>query len=128
MEKELIEYIVIDTDAIKEYQVTPEKLAVHVAHVSDTYAYFCLTSGGRKTLERFLLWYDEGKFQKKVLLGANSKQIAKIMEQKHWTVTDIGCNQVPEGTRIALSLGIMTRDELKELPVAKRLQVFRYSL
>lgn len=116
--RELIEYIVVNKDAVRMQHITPEKIAIHAAHAATIFALEC------KDTDEFSFWYKEGKVQKKVLLQASEKEIRKL---KYYGVEDIGCNQVEAGTLIAVSLGIMTRKQRKETPVIKRFQLFDYN-
>ena len=116
-DRELVEYIVVNKDSVKEYNITTEKIAVHTAHAATIFA--CENYGN----PLFREWYGDGTIQKKVILQAHEKEIKKI---KYYGVEDIGYNQVPKGTLIAVSLGIMTKEELKSTPIIKKFQVFDY--
>lgn len=118
IEEELIEYIVINKDAVKKYNITPEKIAVHTAHAATIYAIENIDN------PIFKKWYKDGNIQKKVILQASEKELKKI---KYYGVEDIGYNQVPKGTLIAVSLGVMTKKQQKETPIIKRFQIFDYN-
>lgn len=117
-DRELIEYIVVNKDSVKEYNITTEKIAVHTAHAATIFA----CENYENPL--FKEWYGDGTIQKKVILQAHEKEIRKL---KYYGVEDVGYNQVPKGTLIAVSLGIMTKKELKSAPIIKRFQIFNYN-
>ena len=106
---------IINKDAIKNFRITPEKLEVHTAH---TTTYMLMESKNKENMKE---WYSGD--QKKILLEVSEKEIKKI---KYYGIEDIGYNQVPKGTLIAVSLDIMTREEFKNTPVIKRFQVLNY--
>lgn len=114
--EELIQYIVVNKDAIKKYHITPEKLGVHTAHATT-----CMLME-EKDREIVRQWYNGA--QKKVLLEAPEKDIKKI---EYYGIEDIGYNQVPKGTLIAVSLKIMTRSEFRNTPIIKRFQTLNYN-
>lgn len=111
-ERELIQYIVIN----KDIELSASKLAIHVGHACTIVAEDYLES------DIFNRWYQGGKVQKKILLGAHQKKLEEL-EKKYYSVRDLGLTEVEPDTLIAVSLGIMTRKEAKK--IIKGLQLYK---
>ena len=72
--------------------------------------------------EKFKKWYKDGQLQKKIILTAKQSKLEKLEEQ-FYAVRDLGFTEVENGTLLAVSLGIMTRNEAK--PYIKGLQLWK---
>lgn len=100
--RELIEFIIIN----KDIDVTPAQYSVHIAHVSTKAAL------AQQKEEKFRIWYQDGINQKKILLKA-SKEFLEKLEEKFYSSRDTGHNNIEENTLIAVSLGVLSREEAK---------------
>lgn len=102
-ERELIEFIIIN----KDINITDPQYAVHIAHVCTNAAL------SQSKEEKFKIWYQNGKNQKKIILKA-SENILLELEDKFFATHDIGHNDIPQNALIAVSLGILSRKEAKK--------------
>jgi len=108
--EELLQYIIVN----KDIPLSTGKIAAHAAHAS-----IIMTLAEQGT-ERFKDWYDDGNMQRKIILKAKEKDLEKL-EKEYYSVRDRGFYETEEGTLVAVSLGIMTREEAK--PIVKRFQL-----
>lgn len=101
--RELVEFIVVNEDI----DVTAPQYAVHIAHVSTNAAM------AQNEDEKFKIWYQDGINQKKILLKT-SKDNLEELEKHFFASRDIGHNNIKENTLIAVSLGILSREDAKK--------------
>lgn len=100
--RELIQYIIINKDYINKTNTTKFNeyinKACKICAIKENYS------------DKFLIWKD--KSQKKVVLIANQSKLEKL-EKQFYAIRDLGFTKVENGTLLAVSLGIMTRNEAK---------------
>lgn len=113
-ERELIQYIIINKDYIGK--IDAAKFGVHIGHACT----ICAIKEGN--YEKFKKWYKDGQLQKKIILTAKQSKLEKL-EKQFYAVRDLGFTEVENGTLLAVSLGIMTRNEAK--PYIKGLQLWK---
>ena len=112
--RELVQYIIINKDYIGK--IDAAKFGVHIGHACT----ICAIEENQT--EKFKRWYKKGKLQKKIILTANTKKL-EVLEKDFYSVRDLGFTEVENGTLLAVSLGIMTREEAQ--PFIKRLQTWK---
>lgn len=112
--RELIQYIIINKDLLDK--VSSAKFGVHIGHACT------IAAINECNTEKFKRWYKDGQLQKKIILTAPSKKLEEL-EKEFYSVRDLGFTEVEDNTLLAVSLGIMTREEAK--PYIKRLQLWK---
>lgn len=112
--RELIQYIIINKDYIGK--IDSAKFGVHIGHACT------LCAMKEQNSEIFQRWYQNGKLQKKIILTAKTSKLEEL-EENFYSVRDLGLTEVKEGTLLALSLGIMTREQA--IPYIKRMQTWK---
>ncbi|PLS19482.1 hypothetical protein CVD28_03435 [Bacillus sp. M6-12] len=117
MERELIQYHIVNMDLIKEHQVPASKIGVQIAHGATIIA----VEFGHTPV--FIEWYGEkGNKQKKIVLRGKEKELKKLIELGAFPVIDNGHNYVPPGSMTEVVFPPMLREEAPKL--IKRLQVY----
>lgn len=102
--RELIEFIIINDDL----NLTGAQYAVHVSRVAIKSV---LKEHGT---DKFRIWNKEGVNQKQIILKT-SNEILKLLEDKGFISShDTGHHDIPKDALVAVSLGIMARDEALE--------------
>ena len=112
--RELIQYIIINKDYIGK--IDSAKFGVHIGHACT----ICAIE--ESPSDKFKKWYKNGKLQKKIVLTTSTKKLEEL-EKQFYSVRDLGFTEVEKGTLLAVSLGIMTREQAK--PYIKRMQVWK---
>lgn len=102
-EREFIEFILINEDI----ELKPSQYAVHIAHACTN------VSISESKKEKFKIWYQDEKNQKKIILKTNEKYLNELSE-KFFPSYDSGHNGIPENTLVAVSLGILSRKEAEQ--------------
>ena len=117
MEKEWVQYHVVNVDLIKEYKVPGGKMSAQVAHGSTIVA---VKHGNEPN---FVEWFAEGKKQKKIVLRGKEKDLKKFIEMGAYPVYDNGHNWIPEGSLTEVVFPIMEKDAAPKL--LKKMQVYK---
>jgi peptidyl-tRNA hydrolase len=113
---ELIQYYVVNNDLIKEYDMSPGKIAAQVAHVATIIAIDNMNNIDRT---KFYNWMEEG--QKKIVLRGNQKDLEKLVNMGFNHVRDLGLTEIPANSLTVVGLGVMLRSEAQQY--VKRLQL-----
>lgn len=113
---ELVMYLVVNIDLIREYSMSSGKIAAQVAHGATMISF-------KYSQEDFYKeWYADGRHQKKIVLRAHEKDLKKLIELDGVAVYDNGYTEIPEGSLTVVAFPPMLRSETPKL--LKRLQTF----
>lgn len=100
-QRELIQYIIINKD-LKTSKIV---CGFHIAQ-----ACILATINNIKDTDRFNLWYRPNKSQKIIFLQTDNNTILEL-SNNFYCIKDIGNDNIPKNSIIAVSLGIMNRKE-----------------
>jgi peptidyl-tRNA hydrolase len=117
LEKEIIQYHIVNMDLIKKYQVPASKIGVQIAHGAT------IISVEFGHTDIFKEWYGlKGNKQKKIVLRGKEKDLNKLMELGAIPVRDNGHNFVPPQSLTEVVFPPMYKEDAPKL--LKRLQVY----
>ncbi|AEO93584.1 peptidyl-tRNA hydrolase [Bacillus phage G] len=117
MEREIVQYHIVNSDLIKAYNVPSSKMSVQIGHGCTIIA----VEYGHTNL--FKEWYGErGNKQKKIVLRGKEKELNKLIELGAIPVYDNGINHVPPGSMTEVVFPPMPKEEAPK--IIKRLQIY----
>lgn len=97
--RELVQYILLN----KDVKLPESVYSVHIAHACTIAA---INQSGSSS---FNLWYGNGDKQKIIILDASSEKLEEL-ETDFFGIRDTGHNDIPKDTLVALSLGVMSKE------------------
>lgn len=117
MEREIIQFYIVNSDLIKNFKMSGGKVSAQVGHGATISA----LKLGQDPI--FLEWFGEnGNKQKKIILRGKEKELQKLIELGAFPVIDNGHTEVPLGSLTVVVFPPMFREDAPK--ALKRLQIY----
>jgi len=123
---EIVQYFIVNS----EIKISAPKLSAQIGHVATIITHEIInnyyTIDKHEIMEKYIewkQWYNNGKNQKKIILGGKEKQLLKLIDQGFYYIRDNGLTELNFGTLTVCGLPPMKRSEAQKY--IKRLQLYK---